>query len=530
LKNLYTSELTKKHYDAIIIGSGMGGLTTAVFLAKAGKKVLVLEKHYVPGGFTHTFKRKKFEWDVGVHYVGQVNLKDNLMRKTFDYLTDGKLKWADMGDVYDQTIIAGTTYNFKKGRENQIKQMIEYFPEDEIAIRKYYDLVKAIGSNYTTFFSERTMPFWLSKTLGYFMRRKFYVYSKQTTSAVLGSLTSNEKLIAVLCAQCGNYGLAPQKSSFAIHAMIVEHFIEGGNYPVGGASSIHKTLTSVIESNSGEIAIKADVKKIIIKKNKAIGVEMMNGDIIFATTIISNAGAHNTFNKLISEEEQKPENTIELNKIKPSVSHVCIYVGLNVSDKELNLPKYNIWLYDNYQLDNSQEKHLHTENSVSPVSYISFPSAKDPDWQQKHPNTSTIQVIGSFPYNWMKQWEDKKWQKRGDGYEKIKEDIKNKLLEKLYETLPQIKGKVEICELSTPLSTKHFSNYNSGEIYGLEHTPERFNLLQLRAKTNYKNLYLTGQDIVCVGVGAAMFSGLITSVAILKRNLLWKILKYKVVE
>jgi all-trans-retinol 13,14-reductase len=130
----------------------------------------------------------------------------------------------------------------------------------------------------------------------------------------------------------------------------------------------------------------------------------------------------------------------------------------------------------------------------------------------------------------MKKWEEEKWQKRGDEYEKVKEEIKNKLLEKLYETLPQTKGKVEICELSTPLSTKHFSNYSTGEIYGLEHTPERFNLLQLRAKTNYKNLFLTGQDIVCVGVGAAMFSGVITSVAILKRNILWKIIRYKVVD
>ena len=530
MKNLYSSELTKSTYDAIIIGSGIGGLSTAVFLAKAGKKVLVLEKHYVPGGFSHTFKRKKFEWDVGVHYVGQMNSKDSMMRKTFDYITNGKLKWTDMGDVYDQAIIEGTTYNFKKGRAHQINQMIEYFPEEEEAIRQYYALTQKVGVNNTTFFSERTMPFWLSKTVGYFMRKKFYIYSQKTTSQVLDSLTSNEKLKALLCSQCGNYGLAPNKSSFAIHGLIVEHFIEGGSYPVGGASNIHKKMTAVIEANNGIIAIKADVKNIIIKNNKAIGVEMMNGDKLFSKNIVSNAGAHNTFNKLLLKEDQKEANTIELNKIKPSVSHVCIYVGLNASDEELNLPKYNIWLYDNYQLNVSQAHHLKTINSPSPITYISFPSAKDPEWQSKNPGKATIQVLGSYPYEWMKKWEDLKWQKRGPEYEKRKEEIKNELLEKLYKTLPQLKGKVEICELSTPLSTKHFSNYSNGEIYGLEHTPERFELKQLRAKTNYKNLFLTGQDIVCVGVGAAMFSGLITSVAILKRNLLWRVIRYKTEE
>lgn len=105
--------------------------------------------------------------------------------------------------------------------------------------------------------------------------------------------------------------------------------------------------------------------------------------------------------------------------------------------------------------------------------------------------------------------------------------IQNLMLEKLYSVLPQVKKHVTQCELSTPLSTKHFSSYAAGEIYGLEHTPKRFRLRQLRAKTKIKNLYLTGQDIVCVGVGSARFSGIITSVAILNRNLMWKILRYK---
>lgn len=505
----------------------MGGLTAAVLLSKAGKKVLVLEKHYVPGGFTHTFKRKKFEWDVGVHYVGQVNLENNLLKQTFDYITDGKLKWADIGDVYDQAIIEGDVYNFRKGRENQINQMIEYFPEEEKSIRTYYKLVEGINSSYTMFFAERSMPIWLSKSVGYFLRRKFYKYSRKTTYDVLKKLTSNEKLIAVLCAQCGNYGLAPMKSSFAIHGMIVEHFLEGGNFPVGGAASIHKNMTDIIESNGGKIAIKAEVKSIIIENNKALGVEMENGDKLYASSIISNAGAHNTFNYLIKKENKKEENTIGLNKVNPSVSHVCIYVGLNATDEELNLPKYNIWLYDSYKFDAFQNSHLETVNSASPLSYISFPSAKNPDYQLANPGTATIQVIGSYPYNWMKEWEDDKWQKRGAEYEAKKETIKNILLEKLYATVPQVKGRVEVCELSTPLSTRHFSNYTNGEIYGLEHTPERFELRQLRANTNYKNLYLTGQDIVCVGIGAAMFSGVITSVAILKRNLLSTIKKYK---
>lgn len=527
MKNLYSSELTKTKYDAIIIGSGVGGLTTAVCLAKAGKKVLVLEKHYVTGGFTHTFKRKKFEWDVGAHYIGQVNNSNTLIRKSFDYITNGKLKWDDVGEIYDQAIIEGDVYNFRKGFVNQVNQIIAYFPEEEKAIRLYYDLIIKVSNSASVFFSEKAMPDWLSKLLGHLLRKNFLHYSKQTTYDVLSTLTKNQKLIVVLCAQCGNYGLTPKQSSFGIHALVVAHYLEGAAYPAGGASNIHKSLVDVIEENGGTIAIKADVKNIIIINNKAIGVMMQNGDALYATSIISNAGAHNTFNKLIGEDYQKEENTIELNKIKPSVSHVCIYVGLNATDEALKLPKYNIWLYENYHVDAARENHLKNKNSVSPVFYLSFPSAKDSSWQQKHPGTSTIQVLGSYPFDWMKEWENNQWQKRGEDYEKIKEELKTLFLEKLYATLPQTKGRVEICELSTPLSTKHFSNYDKGEIYGLEHTPQRFELKQLRPKTNYKNLYLTGQDIIAVGVCSAMFSGIITSISILNRNVLWRISRYK---
>ncbi|MES2565617.1 MAG: NAD(P)/FAD-dependent oxidoreductase [Bacteroidota bacterium] len=527
MKNLYTSELKKSSYDSIIIGSGIGGLTTAVFLAKAGKKVLVLEKHYVVGGFTHTFKRKKFEWDVGAHYIGQVNNETSLIRKSFDYITNGKLKWDDVGEIYDQAIIEGETYNFKKGLKNQVNQITSYFPTDEKAIRAYFDLVVKVSGHASLFFCEKTMPNWLSKLVGYQLKKRFLNYSRQTTYEVLSSLTKNEKLIAVLCAQCGNYGLTPKQSSFGIHALVVTHYMEGAAYPVGGAANIPKTMGDVIETYGGRIAIKADVKNIIIKNNKAIGVLMQNGDELFAKNIISNAGAHNTFNKLILKEFQKEENTLELNKIKPSVSHVCMYVGLNATDEVLNLPKYNIWLYENYKFDEANKLHLKTKHSASPVFYISFPSAKDKEWQQKHPGTSSIQILGSYPFNWMEEWEHKKWQKRGADYETLKEELKKVFLEKLYKTLPQIKGHVEICELSTPLSTKHFSNYDKGEIYGLEHTPQRFELKQLRPKTNYKNLYLTGQDIIAVGVCSAMFSGVVTAINILNRNLLWRISRFK---
>jgi all-trans-retinol 13,14-reductase len=135
---------TEEKYDTIVIGSGIGGLTAAAFLSKEGQKVLVLERHYTAGGFTHIFKRNGYEWDVGIHYIGEVQRPNSAIRRMFDYISDGKLQWADMGRVYDRIIIGKKEYEFVKGVENFKEKLIGYFPEEKNAINQYVDLIFAV--------------------------------------------------------------------------------------------------------------------------------------------------------------------------------------------------------------------------------------------------------------------------------------------------------------------------------------------------------------------------------------------------
>ena len=526
MKNLYHSRLSAQKFDAIVIGSGLGGLTTAALFAKKKKKVLVLEKHYVPGGFTHTFKRKDLSWDVGVHYVGQVNKENELMTKAFNYLTEDKLKWSFMGEIYDKAIIAGDEYNFVCGEENQIQELLTHFPDEEASLRTYFSMVKNMGAATSMFFGEKSMPQWLSNFIGRLLRKKFYAYSDKTTYEVLSTLTSNKKLISVLCAQCGNYGLPPKRSSFAMQAMITGHYLDGGNYPIGGSAAIHESIVETIEKHGGQLALKAEVSEILTHKNKVTGVKLKNGDIIQAPIVVSNVGARNTFSKLLSGSKKQLKIQHDLEEIKASVAHICLYIGLDKSDEELNLPQCNYWLYNSYDLDGKFTEFIDNKDIEIPLAYISFPSAKDPEWPTTLPNKSTIQVICAASYEWVKQWENTKWQKRGKEYDDFKEHFKNRLLEKVLKVVPQIEGHITVSEISTPLSTKHFSNYQQGEIYGLEHTPERFRLNNLRVHTPIKGLFLTGQDIISVGVGGALFSGVLSASSILKRNFLADIEKW----
>ncbi|MBL4604963.1 MAG: NAD(P)/FAD-dependent oxidoreductase [Flavobacteriaceae bacterium] len=514
-------------YDTIIIGSGMGSLTTAAILAKEGQKVLVLERHYTAGGFTHVFKRKGFEWDVGIHYIGEVQRPTSVIKKLFDYISDSKLEWADMGEVYDKIIIGDKQYDFVKGTKNFKKKLSEYFPKEREAIDNYVDLVFTAIKTSQKFYMDKALPPLMSKLIGKKMRKPFYAFSDKTTYEVLKSITDNEELIKVLTGQYGDYGLPPRQSSFVMHAAVARHYFGGGSFPVGGSSQIAKTIDTVIEKAGGTILISAEVEEIIIKNNKATGVKMKGGKTFFAKNIISGAGIMTTYNKLLPASiTEKHQFKHQLQKVKRSVSHACLYIGLNGSPEELNLPKTNYWIYPkDLDHDTSVDRYLNDLDAEFPVVYISFPSAKDPDWPNRYPGKSTIDIITLLPYDIFKGWEGSRWMKRGDDYNELKEKISQRLLEALYKQIPQAKGKIEHYELSTPLTTQHFINYDQGEIYGLDHTPKRFRQRFLQPRTPIRNLYLTGQDIVSAGVAAALFSGVITASAMTGKNVMKKVMK-----
>lgn len=509
-------------FDAIVIGSGIGGLGSAALLSRlAGLKVLVLERHYEVGGYTHTFKRPGFEWDVGVHYIGSVHPK-TLLGKFLGLITDGTLEWEDMGDVYDRIIIGEDSYDLPKTPGALKKALKAYFPAEEDAIDRYFSLVKQAVEASSAYFLEKLLPPILSDILGPKLTHNFDALAAQTTREVLEELTDDERLIAVLTGQWGDYGLPPSKSSFAMHAMLVTHYFYGAVYPVGGSARIAEAIVPVIEANHGKVLIRADVQEIVVEGSNVVGVRMADDTIIRAPIVISGAGIVNTFDRLLNPAVAKTfKLTQKLSKIRPSAAHLCLYIGLETTAEELGLQKTNLWVYPDEDLEFNLEQAERDRNNPLPLVYFSFPSAKDPDFARRHPGKATIEAITVAPYSWVKEWETTAWKKRGKDYEEFKEDMAVRLLEVLYHHVPQVRGKITYYELSTPLSTQHFTHYQTGEIYGLEHTPARFKQRFLRPHTPIGGLYLTGQDIATCGVAGGLFGGVLAAGAVIQKKPAW---------
>jgi all-trans-retinol 13,14-reductase len=362
---------------------------------------------------------------------------------------------------------------------------------------------------------DRTLPPWAAAVASPFLRHRLPASFQRTTWDVLSELTDDPELIAVLTGQWGDMGLPPRRSSFVIQAMIARHYLNGGFYPVGGASRIAETILPRIRAAGGEVFTYARVKEILVRDGRACGVRMADGHEIESRCVISDAGAMNTLARLLPQDTARNHGyDALLAKVKPSIGHVGVYIGLDATAAELGLPRTNYWIYPDNDYDAALARFERDPGGALPVVYLSFPSAKDPDFERRHPGKATIEIVAPAPYEIFERWAGRTWGQRGEDYEALKRSYGERLLEQLYDKVPQVRGRVAYWEVSTPLSMQWFCGWERGELYGLDHDAVRMQQRWLRPRTRVPGLWLTGQDVMSCGVTGAMMGGVAAAGAV----------------
>ncbi|NXX59254.1 RETST reductase, partial [Scopus umbretta] len=474
----------------------------------------------------------------GIHYVGQMQ-EDSLTRFIVDQLTEGQLQWAQLPAVYDTVILGepshGRTYRIYSGKEEYFQGLKEQFPEEGAAIDEFERLVKSVGRGIVLLGILKMIPRALATLLccsGLLLwLSPFCQLASRSLKEVVDGLTTNCELRAVFSYIFLTYGTAPSKTSFSMHSILVNHYLDGAWYPKGGSGEIAFHTIAVIRKAGGNVLGKAPVQRILLdSQGRACGVSVKKGqDLvnIFAPVIISDAGVFNTYERLLPAEAQAlPEIQSQLHMVTHGEGGFTVFVGLNGSKEELGLEATNYFIYPGNDLDEIINQYLASSREeaakMTPILFVSCPSAKDPTWETRYPGKSTLAIMTFTKYEWFEEWKDKQVNKRGDDYEELKMTFVDTIMQTVFKLYPRIEDRVEYLSAGTPLTNQHYIASSRGEVYGIDHNIARLRvkaIATLRAQTAVPNLYLTGQDVCTVGFTGALQGALICVSTVLKRNL-----------
>lgn len=485
----------KEQYDVVVVGSGLGGLVSAIVLAKEGYSVCVLEKNNQFGGNLQTFVRDKTIFDTGIHYIGGLSEGQNLFRyfKYLGIMDDLKLKKLDE-DGFDIISFEDTNEEFQhaQGYDNFIAQLLKYFPDEKKAIENYCEKVTTICNSF---------PLYNLEWEGHYDSEILSLNAKQCIEEV----TTNEKLKAVLAGSNFLYAGIAEKSPFYVHALSVNSYIQSSYRCVNGGSQITKLLIKQLKKHGGEIYKYKEVIKFEVADDHVTSVRMKDGSSVSGQYVISNIELKTTL-KMVGQEHFRKAFYSRIQSLEGVMSAFSLYlVFKSQSFKYLNHNYYHF--KDGTMVWNAHE---YDENSW-PKAYMASmnASSKDNEW------ADGMTFITYMKFDDLKAWEQtfnttSEKNDRGETYEDFKNRKAERFLQEIEIKFPGIRDCIKSIHTSTPLSYRDYIGGHNGNMYGYVKDSNDPMKSFIAPKTKLDNLYLTGQSINMHGVLGVTIGAVVT--------------------
>jgi len=440
----------KSKYDVIVLGAGIAGLICGTFLAKSGKKVLIIEQHSIPGGYCTSFKRKGFVFDAAVHHIGGCG-KWSVVGRCLKEL-DINIKFLQL-DPMDSVNFPSFSVDIPAEIDDYVDLLKKRFPSESENLSLFFK--EFIRLYRATFSTER--------------HKMLIKYQDLTYKEMLDSFFTDEQLKMVLSAQWGYIGSAPHEvSAIGMCQMLVNYLKDGAYFPVGGTQNFADAITQKFIDYGGHIMLSSRVEKLITEDNITKGVTTEKGDKIAADLFVSNIDPRQTFFSLMEGNAVDDAYLRKIETMKESVSFFLLYLGL---DNQIDLKSLKRGFY-------------HTSNSTSFSDndwfYISVPT--DVDSSLAPDNKQIISVVASSRDN----YDDI------DDWAAYKDKMKEYTISYLENFVPNIQDHIEVIDAATPKTLHRYTNNSKGAAYGWAVTVDQTWSKRLQHTTPFKNLFLAG--------------------------------------
>lgn len=472
---VFMKNTDQKKYDCIIIGAGIGGLTTACLLAKSGLRVLIIEKNRYAGGYCSYFKRGEFSFESAIHAINGCNQNG----RTYNILNEcgiwKNLNFIEPAELY-KLVFPGVELRFpQKDIKKYMEILIDMFPAESDAIK---DLFKEMENIFKEIINSDS-PVSENNSASIVWK-----YRDTTLKDFLDSFLKNKILISILSQYWSYLGVPPSQLSAINYSFIFWDYVcNGASYPEGGSEEVANQLVKKIKEFGGEVIYEAEVVRLISEDGVTIGkVRTKDGAEFHASHFISNINAKRLFLDML---EGITISEMTLNRAKNtdgSVSAVVLYLGLKKDVREMGITDYEIFLNPNNDIESqyiaSQCGELQNSQQIITI-YSNLNKACSP----KGKSLLTVFTLSSYDF-----WKNLA---RPD-YINKKDEISKMLIASCEKVIPGLSKFIEISEIATPITLESYSGNLKGELYGWVQDISQTGFKRQRPNTNIKNLFLTG--------------------------------------
>ena len=488
----------ENEHDVIVIGSGIGGLSAAALLAKRGLKVAVFEQHYLPGGYCTSWERRvrpphstpdsKERWtyvfDAGVHDVSGLSERGGIRSLLRMLDIEDAIEWKLNEQEY---FIGETHFKVPHDADEFVCQLGERFPSEAENLRRFFNemqlILREMYADLEKTGGAPRAPDTIEDLLAYPKTHPHaYKWMDKPFVEMLDEFFSDPRVKDLLTALTGYLSDDPKSLTVGSMAPILGYYFNGGYYPVGGSQALPNALVDVIEKHNGKIFLRTPVQRIIVEKDRAVGIELKNGQIHRAKAILSNADVHKTFLELVGREHLPSDFANQIESLKPSTSAFIVFLGLDIVP---NIAPITILDDIGIMIPSKLDSHL------APTG---------------HASVTLLKLLPETDFA--------KWDRKSPGYSQRKHQFADAMIASAEEIIPGLRQHITYRQEGSPATFARYACTTNGSIYGPATGQKR-----LTIKTPIKNFYVAGSGVMGGGVEAAAIAGIHAANEIYKTTL-----------